>query len=116
MKQQKVLILVNTMDGKQIKVMVDPQTDTMGQIKEQLADESGLEPENQKLSMNGIELENDDKTPAFYGIPPGGQIDLERKSFMLNVIMPDAGGFDGQTLQLELISSDTTDGIKAKIE
>ena len=30
--------------------------------------------------------------------------------------MPDAGGFDGQTLQLELISSDTTDGIKAKIE
>ena len=55
-KQQKVLILVNTMDGKQIKVMVDPQTDTMGQIKEQLADESGLEPENQKLSMNGMEL------------------------------------------------------------
>ena len=55
-KQQKVLILVNTMDGKQIKVMVDPQTDTMGQIKEQLADEPGLEPENQKLSMNGMEL------------------------------------------------------------
>ena len=106
----KVPVTVNTMDGKQIKVMVDP-TNTIGDIKRQLEAEAGVPAENQKLSMNGVELVDDNNTAAFYGIQAGSELDLEPKSIQVTVEMP-----NGETHTMQVTMSDTRDDIKAKIE
>jgi ubiquitin C len=105
----KVPVTVKTMDGKQIKVMVDP-IDKLGDIKKQLENESGLAPENQKLFMNGDELMDDNKTADDYGIKADSVLDLEPKSIKITVEMP-----DGKAHTVEVNASDTADTIKEKI-
>jgi ubiquitin C len=106
---KQVPITVNTIDGKKIKVMVDP-TNTMSDIKKQLEDEAGVPAKNQRLSMNGEELSDDNKTAADYGIKPGSELDLEPKSIKITVETP-----DGKTHTVQVSPSDTSDNIKAKI-
>ena len=106
----RVPVTVNTMDGKQIKVMVDP-TDTLGAIKQQLADESGLSPGNQRLFMGGDELADDGKTAEDYGIKAGSELDLEPKNIKVLIETP-----DGKSHEVDITPSDTSDDIKKKIE
>jgi hypothetical protein len=106
---KKVPITVNTIDGKKIKVMVDP-TNKISDIKKQLEDESGLPAKNQRLFMNGEELREDNKTAADYGIKAGSELDLEPKSMEITVQTP-----DGKTHTVQVTPSDTSDTIKTKI-
>ena len=106
----KVPVIVNTIDGKQIKIMVDP-CDNMSTIKQQLERDSGITAENQKISMNGLELVDDNNTAGFYGIKGGSVLDLEPKSIKVAIEMP-----DGKTHEILVKSNDTSDSIKAKIE
>jgi len=106
----KVPITVNTYDGKELKVMVDP-TDYLSDVKKQLEPESGVPAKNQKLSMNGEELADDKKKAAEYGIQEGSILDLAPKSIVVNVDMP-----DGNSYEVEISPSDTGSNIKKKIE
>ena len=105
----KVPVTVNTMDGKKIKVMVDP-TDKISDIKKQLEDESGVPAKNQKLSMAGTELAEPNKTAGEYGIKAGSVLDLEPKVIQVNVETP-----DGKKHTIDIKSSDTADDIKNTI-
>ena len=106
----KVPVTVNTLDGKSIDIMVDPY-DYISDIKRSLEDESGLAAKNQRLFKEGEELSDLSKTAGDYGIKAGTVLDLEPKTITLNVKTP-----DGKTHAIEVKSSDTTDGIKAKVE
>ncbi|CAB9516895.1 Polyubiquitin (Fragment) [Seminavis robusta] len=105
----KVPVTVNTMDGKSIKVMIDP-TDRLSDIKVQLEEETGLPAKNQKLSMNGEELTDPNKTAKDYGIKKGSVLDLEPKVIKINVKTP-----DGKTISVEVNANDTAEQVKAKI-
>jgi ubiquitin C len=105
----KVPITVKTMDGKSIKVMVDP-TEKMSEIKKQLADESGIPPKNQKLFLNGNELVDDSKSATDYGVKKGSVLDLEPKTIKVSVKMP-----DGKIQEVEVKPSDTAEAVKDKI-
>jgi len=105
----RIPVTVNTMDGKQIKVMMDP-TDYLSDVKVSLEGESGLPAKNQKLLLGGKELSDDMKTAAEYGLDAGSVLDLEPKSMCVNVEMP-----DGKTHAVEIKPLDTTEIVKAKI-
>ena len=105
----KVPVTVTDMDGKSVKVMVDP-TDSMGDIKKQLEAETGVPADNQRLFMNGEELDDDRKTAGDYGMKPGSVLDLEPKSMKVFVETP-----DGKKHEVEVKPSDTSDDIKAAI-
>jgi len=105
----KVPITVNTSDGKTIKVMVDP-TDKLSAIKKQLEDKSGVPAKNQKLSMDGKELSDDNQTAESYGIKQGSVLELEPKIIKVVVETP-----DGKKHEIEIKGSDKPDDIKAKI-
>ena len=105
----KVPIVVNTIDGRQIKAMIDP-SDKLGDIKKQLEGDSGVSADNQKLFFNGEELTDDDRKVADYGIQAGSELDLEPKSIKVTVEMP-----NGKAHTIEIKPSDTADNIKAKI-
>ena len=103
-------VTVNTMDGKQIQIDIDP-TDKLGDIKKQLENESGIPWDNQKLFKDGVELADDDKSAKDHGIEAGDVLDLEPKKMLVNVAMP-----DGSKAQVEITPSDSADDIKKKIE
>jgi len=105
-----VPVTVNTMDGQQIRVMVDP-TDKIGAIKNQLANESGLPANNQNLYKNGKLLADDSNTAATYGIKAGSELELEPRSVKVNVELP-----DGSSHTVSVPLSDDSSKIKAKIE
>ena len=106
----KVPVTVRTMDGKSIQVMIDP-TDRLSDIKVQLEEESGIPAKNQKISMNGTELTDANKTAKDYGIKKGSVLDLEPKTIKVKVETP-----DGKKHEIEIKPSDTDDDIKKKIE
>jgi len=106
----KVPVTVNTSDGKRIQVMVDP-TQTVSEIKDQLAKEAGIPANNQKLSMGGQELSDANKTAASYGIKGGSVLDLEPKA--MNIIVRTG---DGKRVNLQVSPSDSAETIKQKIE
>jgi len=105
----KVPVIVNTMDGKKIKVMVDP-TDKISEIKRQLEEESGIPAKNQKLSMGGEELADANKTAKDYGVRAGSVLDLEPKIIKITVETP-----DGKKHEVDIKSSDNSDDIKSKV-
>ncbi|GKZ01305.1 hypothetical protein MPSEU_001081500 [Mayamaea pseudoterrestris] len=105
----KIPVTVNTLDGKSFQVMVDP-TDKMRNIKKQLEGETGIQSNNQRLFMDGDELDNDDKTAAEYGVQEGSVLDLEPVAFQITVATP-----DGNTYTVKASPSDTSDTLKEKI-
>lgn len=105
----KVPVTVNTIDGKKLKIMVDP-SDTLGEIKRQLEGDSGIPWKNQRLFMNGMELMDDTKTAKDHGIQGGSELDLEPKSITVSVDTP-----DGKIIEIAVAPSDTVEKIKAKI-
>ena len=84
----RVPVTVNTLDGKKIKIMVDPD-DRLSDIKIQLQEESGIPAKNQALFMNGEELSDPNKTAKDYGIKAGSELDLEPKTISVTVTTPD---------------------------
>jgi hypothetical protein len=105
----KVPVTVKTMDNKLITIMVDP-TERLGEVKKQLETESGVAADSQKLFLKGVELVDDEKTAADYGIKAGSELDLESKSITVTVHMP-----DGKTHAIKIAPSDTLDVMKGKI-
>ena len=111
----KVPVTVNdTLNDKQIKIMLEP-CNTLAEIKQSLEKDSGLTPDNQKLSLNNRGLTNDNKTAEDYGIvdymsPTGKTLILEPKAFADTVQMP-----SGATHTISVSPTDTTAAIKAKI-
>jgi len=109
----KVPIQVHTMDGKQIKIMVDPTKESLGDIKKQLESKTGMPVARQVLSgkYTGLEYQLDDKLAAFYGIKQGFDLDLDPKWILVNVRMP-----DGECHELKLMPAfDSSASIKRKI-
>jgi len=108
---KQVPIKVRTMDGDEIKIMVDPIGDSIGDIKDKLEGKSGIPSHNQKLFKDGRELDNDRKKADDYGIKEGTVLDLEPKSLKLSVLMP-----DGRKVPVEIDPSDDARDIKKQIE
>ena len=105
-----VPVTVNTMDGKQIKIDVDP-TDKLVDIKKQLEDESGIPWDNQQLFKDGAVLADDAKSAKDHGIEAGDVLDLEPKKMAVTVDMP-----DGSRVEIEIKPADTSNDIKDRIE
>ena len=105
----KVPVTVNTHDGEKLQVMADP-TQTLGDFKKELENDSGLSPTNQKLSLAGKELGNDGKSLGDYGVEAGSELDLEPIAVSINVEMP-----DGRKHTIEISPCETIDSVKDKI-
>ena len=107
----KVPITVNTMDGKSFETMVDP-TDQLNTIKGQIEIESGLLPSNQRVFLQSNELADDAKTARSYGIVGGSVLDVEPRSFTVNVVETP----DGAIHKIDLSPRDKEEQVKDKIE
>mmetsp|Transcript_2169 Transcript_2169/g.4262 ORF Transcript_2169/g.4262 Transcript_2169/m.4262 type:complete len:568 (-) Transcript_2169:73-1776(-) len=103
-------ITVNTMGGKKITMDIDP-TRPLAEIKKKLQDETGLSPGNQRLSIKGGELSDDNKTAEDYFMVAGLELDLEPKAINVNVETP-----EGKTIAIKVKPSDTVDDIKNQLE
>ena len=108
---KQVPVSVRTMDGDTIQVMVDPIGESIGDIKNKLASESGIPAHNQQLFKDGDELDNDNKKASDYGVKSGTVLDLEPKIMNVTVLMP-----DGAKVALDVKPSDTADHLKRQIE
>lgn len=106
----KIPVTVHTLDGKSIKVMVDP-TDTLGAIKATLEKETRLAPSNQRLFLDGDELADDSQTAGEYGIKEGSELNLEPTKFKVNFNMP-----NGKSVEVDVSPDDTTADLKKKVE
>jgi len=82
MSEDKETVTVMVHYGKEhIELDVDPNTETMADIKSRLEDKTGVAAANQKLSFNKLkEMEvYDDKTLSFYRFNGGCFMNLETK-------------------------------------
>ena len=82
------IINVKTLDGKTIPFKVKP-TDKIRDVKKQVEDKTGIPPEDQLLTYDGMELD-DGKTIDDYSIPYGGTLVMEpvEKPFQIKVVTP----------------------------
>jgi hypothetical protein len=104
----KVPVTVNTMDGKKIKLMIDPHQQ-ISEIKRELEAASGIPMENQVLLQQDTELQNE-KRAIDYAIQGGSILDLEPNHMAVTAQTP-----DGQVHAVQLCPSDSLDEIKVKI-
>ena len=117
----KVPVTVNTHDGKTFETMVDPMM-YMSDLKRQLEPESGVPATNQKLSMQGNELEEDTKKAEDYDVIAGSVLDLEPKIIKVLVEMPATEGKrwartgDSDLVEVEISPSATPADLKKAIE
>mmetsp|Transcript_17796 Transcript_17796/g.33786 ORF Transcript_17796/g.33786 Transcript_17796/m.33786 type:complete len:2165 (-) Transcript_17796:45-6539(-) len=107
----KVPVTVKTMDGKVIKIDVDPTQKLRDIKKELLEEESGIPWENQRLYKDENELADDGKTAKDHGIGEGDELYLEPKMMSVTVDMP-----DGTKTEIAITPSDASADIKRKIE
>jgi len=105
----RIPVKVRTLDGNVIEITVDP-TDYLSEIKRQLEEESGMPAKNQRLLLEGEELDDPNKIIGDYGINAGSVLDLEPKTINVSVQTP-----DGKMHTIEVKSSDTSDEIKSSI-
>jgi hypothetical protein len=106
----KVPVTVICMDGKQIKLMVNPEQ-PIKDTKRACEDESGLPVENQRLLKADTEL-MDEKKAHTYGIVGGDVLNLEPKSMTVTAKTP-----DGIVHTIDNIRpNDSLDEIKEKIQ
>ena len=85
--------------------------DSLGQIKEQVAQQSGIPADKQQLFFAGKELTNANQAATDYGIKDGSLLTLEQKPIHIIVQIP-----NGQVLKLQVKPSDTTADIKSRVE
>jgi len=101
-------IFVKMPTGKTITLEVEP-CNSIEDLKSFIEGKEGIPPSRQCLIFAGKKLEND-RTVGDYGIPKEATLDLVVR-IEVYVEMP-----DGETITLELESSDTIRGVKDKIQ
>jgi len=109
---RKIPITVNTHDGKEIKLLVDPDND-LGDIKRMVEPESGIPAANQKLFMNENmkELSKDHEKVKGAGIKPASALYMEPDSMSITAEMP-----DGKKHKVDVSPSDIAEIVKTKIQ
>lgn len=106
----KIPLTVKTWDGNTVDVMADP-TAKISDLMHQLEDASGIPADNQVLLHNGLLLEDTDKTLSDQGITAGNLLDLQPRFIKVLVETP-----DGELHEVNLLPTDDTATIKAKVE
>jgi hypothetical protein len=104
----RIPITVKTMDGVIHSLQVDP-TDYLTSVKQQLAERTGIAPNNQNLTLQGAPLD-DLKTVSENGIAAESQVEMEPKVMNLNVTLP-----GGKIAVVAALPSDTVEDLKEKI-
>jgi hypothetical protein len=102
-------ITVTTPDGKSVPLIVNP-TDTIEDIKEQVADKENIPVAGQQLTFNGEPLDDDRKTLEDVGINHGDTLPLKT----MRIHVRDAKNKNNYTLDVS--PSDTIDSIKSKLQ
>merc|ERR1711957_626941 len=73
-KQNKMLIKIKTLTGKEIEINVEPD-DVVKRIKDKVEEKEGIPPAQQRLIFSGKQM-NDDKTVESYRIQGGSVLHL----------------------------------------
>lgn len=105
----KIPIVVNSIDGTQYHVDIEPNA-TLSDMKNVIAQATGVSANNQSLSKNDTPLNDNDKTAVDYGIQAGSVIDMEPNTMRMQVELP-----DGTSFALSVRPADTTEVIQDKI-
>jgi Ubiquitin family len=102
--------VMKTLDDKSFTVLVDP-TETLNHLKSLISPEADIPFDNQILSKEGQLMDDGKKSLEDYGVEKDSVLNLEPKTITVNVVTP-----DGQTHQLDLASSCTSDDVKKEVE
>ena len=109
---EKIQLFVKSINGKTRTVEVNT-TDTIRQIKEQIRDKEGINPDEQRLIYAGKNLD-DDKTVSDYNLSSDAT---------LHLVLRVRGGMQifvktltGKTITLEVEGSDSIQNVKQKIQ
>jgi ubiquitin C len=109
---EKIQLFVKSINGKTRTVEVNT-TDTIRQIKEQIRDKEGINPDEQRLIYAGKNLD-DDKTVSDYNLSADAT---------LHLVLRVRGGMQifvktltGKTITLEVEGSDSIQNVKQKIQ
>ena len=104
-----IQITVNCMDGRRMKLDVDP-ADPIEEIKKKLEQKTGMPIDNQRLFQDGKELLDNAKPAEEYGIQAGSELNLEPDTINISVETP-----EGTQLKLPVKLSNTVGEIKEHV-